>query len=197
MTTIGKRGTSVIATTGTTWASTSNCVDGTYGSNDATYGTWTSSSRNVDADIEIGGFDFSSIPANSTINSVTVYLRHYESATNLFDVLDILCYDGATQIGSTTAVTLSSSATTFSTTFSPTLAQLQSANFKFMVDESRPNTATEGVFYLDYIDVLVDYTAPVITGKVKVWTGSMWAPVKVWTGSAWEYAKIWTGSQWI
>jgi hypothetical protein len=43
-----------------------------------------------------------------------------------------------------------------------------------------------------------DYFAPVgLIGRVKMWTGTVWAVCKAWTGSQWVAVKAWTGSQWV
>lgn len=159
MTILNQRGTAVDATNGTTWASTNLCIDGTYGTNDATYGTWTNASRSATAYINIGGFDFSSIPAGATINSVTVLIRHYESNTTYINAVTFQPYDGTTAIGSAFAATRATAARSDSTTFSPTLAQLQSAAFCVRVNATRSNQTTSTIFRLDYVDISVDYTA--------------------------------------
>jgi len=162
MATLGKRATAVIGTLGSTWASTANAVDGTYQGTTGTFATWTNATRNGAGYIDLGTFGFDEIPADATLNSVTVYLRHYESATGTpFDTTEALLYlyDGATVIGSPQAITLVTSATQHTFTgVTPTLTQVRSTGFEVRVEYGRLNTTTSGVAYVDYVDVLVDYT---------------------------------------
>lgn len=167
------RGSAVDATTSAkwTWSTTSNAVDGTYGTNNATYATATSNNRNATDYIEIGGFDgagkFGDIPAGATINSVTIKVRHYESNTGLFDYVNVQPFESSTPIGTAQAATLVTTATTYSTTaFTPTLAQLQSTSFTIRVEIDRPNITTSCTFYLDYVDIEVDYTPAALGGAI-------------------------------
>src|SRR5262245_35653967 len=106
MATTAARGTAG-TTTGTTWASTTNLNDGAVGTNPATYATWTNATSSAVGSIE-ATFNFSAaIPAGSTINSVTVATRHLVNNTGRVSSIGITCWDGATQIGTSQAGTIS------------------------------------------------------------------------------------------
>jgi PKD repeat protein len=161
MPTLNARGSVVAGTTNTTWNTTANAIDGAFGVNNATYCNWTNTTANAVGTIEIGfGSQFAAIPAGSIINSVSVTLRHYESQTTRLANVQFQPYDGATAIGSLFTATRATAARSDTATFNPTLAQLQSATFKVRVTATRFNGTQAGIFYMDYVDVVVDYTAP-------------------------------------
>lgn len=159
MATLNARASVVAATTNTTWSTTANAVDGAFGVNNATYSVWTNTTANAVGTIELGfGSQFAAIPAGSIINSVEVTLRHLESQTTRLANVQFQPWDGATAIGSIFTATRATSARSDTTTFNPTLAQLQSATFKVRVTATRFNGTQAGTFSIDYVDVVVDYT---------------------------------------
>jgi hypothetical protein len=166
MTVLGVRGATVLGTNGTTWATTANAVDGTFGVNNATYATWTSATSGATAYIEISNFDFSAVPSNATLNSVTVYARQYVNHATRIPTIQFSLWDGATQIGSTQTVTASTTANTASATFNPTYAQLQSANLKVRVYFARAAVTQSQIAYVDYADITADYTVPALTSTL-------------------------------
>ena len=71
-------------------------------------------------------------------------------------------YDGATTIGTQQALTTTTTSVATNTfTRTPTLAQLQSSTFKIRVSATRAGVTQSATFSVDYVDVTVDYTAPV------------------------------------
>lgn len=159
MPTLNARASVVGTTTNTTWNTTANAVDGAFGVNNATYCNWTNTTANAVGTIELSfGSQFSSIPAGAVINSVSVTLRHYESNTTRLANVQFQLWDGATAIGSIFTATRATSARSDTTTFVPTLTQVKSGTFKVRVTATRFNGTQAGIFYLDYVDVVVDYT---------------------------------------
>lgn len=199
MTTLAQRGSGTPVTNGTTWATTTNAVDGAAGSNPATYATWTSSTSGATAYIEVGNYSFAAIPDTATLNSVTVSLRHLVNNTGRYSTIRFQPYLGATPLGTIANATITVAAHNDQSTFVVTLAQLKGATFKVRATATRAAVTQSGVWSVDYIDVTADYTP--LGGKPKVWTGAAWVekPVKVWTGSAWveKPLKVWTGSAWV
>jgi hypothetical protein len=159
--TLAKRATAVIGTpVSTVWATTSNAVDGTAGSNPATYATWTNSTASAVGSIELGTFDFSTITSADTVNSVTVLIRTLVGNTGRITSLQYQPYDGATALGTIRSATMTTSAHDDSGTFTVTKAQLQSANFKVRITATHAANTQSLVLSIDHADVTVDYTSP-------------------------------------
>lgn len=155
-----------------TWSSTASAVDGSNG----TYANLLSTDRNSTGSIDIGGFEgagkFGDVPAGATINSVTVYVRHYETGT-AWSLVNVTPFNGAAQIGTVQTITQQGTATTFTYAgWTPTLADLQAAAFFVRITLGGPNNTTTKNFYLDYVEVEVDYTVATPSG-----TGSVSAAV--------------------
>jgi PKD repeat protein len=161
MPTLNARASVVAATTNTTWSNTANAVDGTFGTNNATYSVWTNTTANAVGTIELGfGTQFAAIPAGAVINSISVSVRNLVSNTTRLASATFQPFDGATAIGSPVAIVRTTSASTDTANFTPTLAQLQSSTFKIRVTATRFNGTQAGTFSIDYVDVVVDYTVP-------------------------------------
>lgn len=195
-----KRGSSVIGTSGSTWASTALVLDGAVDSNPATYATWTNAVRNAAGYIDVG-FNFAAdIPVDASLNSITVLIRHLVNNTARFTSVSFQPYDSTTAIGVDQAGSLANSAHDDTYVFYPTLAQLRSANFKVRVNVVHANTTQSGVFSLDHVQVDADWLPPHVPGRPQVWDGNAWVekPMKAWSGSTWveKPIKIWTGSSW-
>jgi hypothetical protein len=158
--TLARRGAGTPVSSGTTWAALTSAVDGTPPANPATYATWTNAVSSAVGYIEVSGYDFSSIPAGSTITSVTVTLRHLENNTGRFTSVVWQVYDGATTIGAAQTCTLATGARDDAAVRTPTLAQLQSATFKVRATATGAANTQSRIFSVDHIDVTVVYTAP-------------------------------------
>lgn len=161
MATLALRGSGTPATTGTTWASVTNAVDGAAGSNPATYATMTNAVSAAVATIEITGYNFAaSILTTDVLNSVSVSLRHFENNTGRFNTVRFQAFDGATAIGTQVNCTLATSARNDVATVPVTLAQLRSANFKIVVTITGAANTQSRIESIDYVDVTADYTRP-------------------------------------
>jgi hypothetical protein len=166
VTTLAARGSGTPATTGTTWATVTNAVDGAAGTNPATYATMTSTTSAAVATIEVTGYGFSSsIAAVDTLNSISVSLRHFENNTGRFASVAVTVWDGATQIGGSNNCTLATAARNDAFTYTPTVAQIRSATFKVRVTITGAASTQSRVESIDYVDVTADYTPlpPTIT----------------------------------
>lgn len=194
------RGSGTPATTGTTWASVTNAVDGTPPANPATYATMTSTTTSAVATMEVSGFDFGTVLATATgLTSISVSLRHFENTVARFASVAVTVWDGATQIGGSNNATLATTARNDAFTYTPTLTQLRSATFKVRITITGAATTQSRVESIDHVDVAATYTVPT-TGRPKVYlAGSFQSkPLMVWSGSAWNEkpVKVWTGSAW-
>jgi len=79
-------------------------------------------------------FDFSGIPENATITSVTVQVRgHCESTSNSSEVADLQLYSGSTAKGSESSFTTTSNSTITMTAGTWTRAELQEAKLRFTI----------------------------------------------------------------
>lgn len=159
MVALAVRGPTVGTTTGTTWASTANAVDGVVGVNNATYATYTNAVASAVGTIEISGFNFaSSIGALDTLNSVSVSLRHFENNTGRFASVRFQAFDGGTAIGTATTCTLATAARNDVATVPATLAQVRSSTFKITVTITGAASTQSRIESIDYVDVTADYT---------------------------------------
>lgn len=162
MPTLNARASVLGTTTGTTWSNTANAVDGNFGVNSATYAVFTSTTANAVGTIEVnsGTYLGTAIPANASNISVLLTVRHLESNTTNIASVVVQAYDGATAIGSALTCTKATSARSDTITINPTLAQIQSPNFKIRVTATRYNGTSAGTFSLDFVDAAITYTVP-------------------------------------
>ena len=174
MATLAQRGSGTPATSGTTWTTTTNAVDGAAGTNPATYAVWTSTTSGATAYIEISGYSFASIPADATLNSISVSARHFENNITRIPTVAFQVYDGATTIGASQTCTVATTARNDTATRNPTIAQLKSATFKVRITATRAAVTQSATFNVDYIDVTADYTSPVKQGSAT--TAHAWVP---------------------
>ena len=158
MPTLTKRGSGTPVTSGTTWAATTNTVDGTPPANPATYGTWTNAANSAVGYIEISGYDFSAIPASAILNSVTVVIRHLVNNAGRVSTIRFQPYDSTTALGTIATGTNTTSAHDNSSTFAVTLAQLKSGTFKIRVTVTHAANTQSLIFSLDHADVTADYS---------------------------------------
>jgi hypothetical protein len=158
--TIVRRGSGTPATTGTTWTTVTNAVDGTPPANPATYAVFTNAVAAGTGTIDVSGYDFSSVPAGSTITSVNVSIRQLcGSPTSRWTSVQYQPFDGATAIGTIQSGTLSTTARNDAANFPVTLTQLKSGTFKIRVTAIH-NGTTSSTFSLDHADVTVVYSPP-------------------------------------
>jgi hypothetical protein len=202
MTVISRRGSSfgTPATSGATWNSTGNALDGTFGTNQDTFTDFSVGVPPQTGYIQIR-VDFSDIPVGAVINSTAVTIRERVSAPARFATIEYQPYENGLPIG--TAGFCPSKTTVphnHTTTFTVPRDRLVSSTFVIRVTVVKSSSTQTALFYLDYVDVSVDWVMPPLGGKPKVWMGSTWAekPAKVWTGSAWveKPVKHWTGTEW-
>lgn len=177
------------------WLGTSNVF-----ASDNVFATDTGAVQNVEYPMDVGGFDFSSIPAGSVLTSVTVGIENKCNWANRSRIKGEM-YDGTTKVtGPTLDLPISVVSERVSTFIpTPTLAQLKSANLFVRVTHTRTNV-NPSTLSVDWVKIDVVYTAPATGGRPKVWTGGSWVskPAKVFTGAAWaeKPVKVWTGATW-
>jgi hypothetical protein len=161
MPTLTRRGSGTPVTSGTTWANVTNAVDGTPGSTPATYATWTSSVSNAIGYIETSGYDFSSIPAGATINSVSVTIRTLVNNAARFVSIRFQPYSGTTPLGTAGTGADTTVPSNDTAIFPVTLAQLQAANFKVRTTFNGASSTQSRVGSIDHADVTVDYSVTI------------------------------------
>lgn len=162
MVTLNARASVMVATTGTSWNNPANAVDGAFGVNSATYAVFTSTAANAVGTIDVGCGTYlgTAIPANASAIDVLLTMRHLESNTTNIASVVAQAYDGATPIGTAKTFTKATSARNDTHTITPTLAQIQSPNFKVRITATRYNGTSAGTFSLDFVDLAITYTAP-------------------------------------
>src|SRR5665811_1076322 len=87
--------------TGSTWATITNAQ----GSTTVTYATFTSSVSSATGTVDCTSYDFSAIPAGSTITAVSVVTRGYVNNTTRCAAPQAQLFDGATAIGTLQTLT--------------------------------------------------------------------------------------------
>ncbi|MGB8930703.1 MAG: fibronectin type III domain-containing protein, partial [Anaeromyxobacteraceae bacterium] len=145
----------------TTYATNSWTIPANAVSVNTTYAT-AAPGRNASIAGRWDGFNFSSVPAGSTINSVTVSSRYKLSVGTSVATLGVQPWSGGAVLG-TQAVDASmpTADTTYVSVFTVSEAQLRSADFGVSVTASRGNSGVAVTFSLDAVWVVVDYTPPV------------------------------------
>jgi hypothetical protein len=149
---------------GTNWVNPTNAT----GSPNDNYATWTNNQRSTTATLTVGGFGtWASIPAGSTINSVTITVQHHEShvATPVASITG-QAFLGATGQGSPTTFTRSLTDRDDTITPTLTLAELQGNTLDVQIVATRANSTTQSIFYVDAVSVLVNYTYATQTKNV-------------------------------
>ncbi|WP_242393101.1 CxxxxCH/CxxCH domain c-type cytochrome [Anaeromyxobacter oryzisoli] len=146
---------------------------------DASYATATPSGRNVSITSDFGGFGFdTSIPAGSTINSVTIEVAWYASTAASVANLGLQPVANGGTLSGTEAIDSSEPATT--TAYTAQFTGLTRADlldggaspFMARVRANRGASNTSFTAYLDYVRVTVDYTPSVIIGNGSDPTGT-------------------------
>jgi hypothetical protein len=162
--TLNLRATVVAGTSGTTWNTTANAVDGAFGTNNATYCNWTNTTANAVGYIKL---DFTAaqqlnLPAGAVISDFSVTVRHYESNASRIASVVFQPYIADTAIAGTSpaSATTATAARSDTATFAVTAAQFADPNFNIRVTATRFNGTQAGIFYLDYVDVVITYVAP-------------------------------------
>jgi hypothetical protein len=167
MATVSSRGTSVVGTVATTWASTTNAYDGSVGTDPATYATWINAARSTVGQITLGGYTFSGVTSSHIISGVTVAIRHMETPTVRIASITVQLQDstGANIGAAATNTTLNTAAHTDTLTLgTPTNAQVL-AGLRVLVTITRTNSTTSTTFSLDQVDLTVDYHLPAGTAS--------------------------------
>lgn len=155
------------AASGTSWTSATNA-----NADDAAYATYTIAAKNTTGNVNsLSSFGFDgAIPANSTINSVTLEVQHKVSVTTGIAFLEsALAISGTpgtfnsdgTEPTSDTVATYSSMARPGGGSW--TRADLLDAVFTVQLRARSGNNATSVVYSWDYAKVTVDYTPQAFT----------------------------------
>jgi hypothetical protein len=153
------------ATTGTTWANTTNAYDGTAGTNTNTYATYTTATNAAVGTLTVSGYNFSSIPDGVTIIDVSFTVRSFVATTGRWTSTTIRPVISGTPISTLSTATLQNAVN--SQTFVKTditLAQLKNAGFGVVFSATKSGTQSS-VASLDFIDVIVEYGSSIETWK--------------------------------
>lgn len=144
--------TSVLSNTGG-WTNPQNV----YYSDD-TFATNTGVVQNTEYPFEAGGFNFSTIPDDAWIESVTIFVEARSTSAANRQHVQLQAYDDATLLGTVPLQLISSttSDTILTATATATMAQLKSANFKLVVTGKRVSSSA-ATLSVDQVGVIVTY----------------------------------------
>jgi lysophospholipase L1-like esterase len=139
-----------------TWTTPTNAVGSTTG----TYATFTSAVPNVAPVIEVSSFGAqAAVPSGSTINSVTVTVRHFVNSVAAYTTESAQLYAGATAKG--TLTTMTRRTTVGEDSFVATgLTYADLADLRVRYLPLHSGTATTGTASLDRVGIVVDYSVP-------------------------------------
>lgn len=111
----------------------------------------------------IKGFNFSSVPSNATVSSITIRIRGYETSLSTSTSYAPRLYNNTTSISGTTASSnFGTSASTITVPYTGTWATLKGygADLGIRVTIRRSNRNTQGYLYIYGAEIEVTYTVP-------------------------------------
>jgi hypothetical protein len=188
---------SVVGNIGTGWANTQNAVD----AGTATFATWNISQLTATGSVDLSGFDFSTIPAEAVITSVSIRVKGYVNQTGRHQApLAELFVGGVSRGGAQTLSPHVNTTTNIYTAFTRTMtaAELRAGNFFVRFTARRGDSTLAANTYLDWCEITVDYA--VAAESAQVWNGTSWQVPEIWNGTRWvpgSEAEVWNGTQWI
>jgi hypothetical protein len=184
---------------------------------DTLYSTMTTA-RNQEGATNFRGFNFSSIPVRSIINSVNVFIvgkvdSSWTQGQWRSSIWEDVTIAAALTVGTTGAIGpniqyVTPSTNVIENTWNfpstgtlPTLLQLKAINFGIRIQGSQGNNGTAHIWSVNDIYITVDYTPVIYFGIFKRWNGSAWVKAKMqnWNGTIWDLKKMkrWNGSAWV
>lgn len=142
------------------WASISNAYD----TGNLTFATWTSVEPNEVGAVNLLNYDFSTIPNNASLNSITCTVGHNETTPGRFANATVAFYIDNEQISNKVLLSLSGATANTSTVTIPllnilniTVDKIKNPGFKVIFEAIRYNGTTSSTAYLDYVDINVNY----------------------------------------
>lgn len=188
---------STYAVSNTTYVSVTDPMNMYTNVDSTTYATLTSSrAATTTYYVYIRGFNFSSIPADATINSFTIHIKGYESRMNTGATYAPALVNGTSLIANTTASTAFNTSTRTITVPTGALTWTNIVNygnnFGVRVIVKRSNANNQGYLYIYGVEIEVDYTEPVASLPVRIKQNGTWlTPSKllVKDGGSWKEAR--------
>jgi len=162
---VGTGGSSGTGSKSTAWTNLTNAV----GSGTGTFAVWTSTQRSEVGTWTGGSFGLS-VPAGSTINSVTVQIAHKESTTgSTISSVTGQLFIGSTAVGTAQSFTpLTTTERTDSFVVSSGVLDTDIPNLSVQVACTRANSTTSAGESIDWCQITVDYTSPATTATPAV-----------------------------
>lgn len=144
--------------TGSTFNSLTNIANAYTNTSSTTYARLNTPTRTSGTYlIYFTGFDFSSIPSDAVINSVTIKVKAMINSTSYIGSAYVQAYNGTTAVGSQTSYR-TTSATTY-TLSSGTWTRAELDNMRVMFNINRTNTKNNQAYARIYgIEVIVDWS---------------------------------------
>lgn len=141
-------------------------------SSSTSYAQLTLSKKNSTSTMYFSGFDFSAIPSNATIQSVTVKFKGMVNSTSYVSAATVQAYAGATAKGSSTSFrTTSATAYTLS---AGTWTRSELDNLKLYISAKAANNNNTKYIRVYGMDVAVTWDAPAETDSAYIKQGGVW-----------------------
>lgn len=142
---------------------------GAYNAPDNTYCTWNTTTRNGTGNVGFGIAPFD-IPADSIINTVTLYMEYKATYASVTLGIGMQMYNSASARGTVATFTTHSGTdadVSSTTTGTWTVADLNGSAVRALINGSRNNTANPSNVGVDSVWVIVDYNAPAFVYNLK------------------------------
>lgn len=153
-----------ISTTGSTFGGgTTNAANAYTNSSSTNYAQYnlTTGTAGIKEELYLTGYDFSSIPSNATINSVTIKIKTQINSTSYVAASSCQAYSGTTKKGSSTSLQNTAAAQYTLSSGTWTRAELDDLRLYFTLTRSSSNGSRSRAAYIRIYgtEVIVDWTA--------------------------------------
>lgn len=138
-------------------------------SDNGVYATVTATVKSTTSQIYLTTFNYSAIPAGSTINSITINVDRKMSGTTSIQSVAIQAYKSTTAMGTkATSTAEPTTDTVFSNATTGTWVYADLANLRVLLEDIRGNSTVACTISYDYVSATVDYTPYNAVGTLSV-----------------------------
>lgn len=138
-------------------------------SDNGVYATVTATVKSTTSQIYLEGFNYSAIPAGSTINSITINVDRKMSGTTSIQSVAIQAYKSTTAMGTkATSTAEPTTDTVFSNATTGTWVYADLANLRVLLEDIRGNSTVACTISYDYVSATVNYTPYNAVGTLSV-----------------------------
>ena len=192
----GKALVSAPTTTGGTWASTANLIDGNANVINNTLATWTSTTNGGTATFIVGSFTSpGAIGQGESLLTLGCVVRHGFSNAARIASVTAQAMDNGVNIGSPVAFNISTAQTSDKVILPVTDAQLRSPTFQIKVVATRKTVTQSCVWSVDFVDIEIDTELPAvkidtITDTFDTYDAAKWDTANQWGTVAVESGQL-------